>query len=92
MEEAREENKVAGVHCNGEFNVGRRDVAGGMSSLLEESMRPDIDSTTDDHLCQLKSGDHHGNEAWWVEFECAQCVVSVHQRVNTIIHHDEPAS
>lgn len=92
MEEAREQDEVAGVHGDGEFDVGRRNVAGGVSGLLQESMRPDVDGTADNHLRQLESGDDHGDEAWRVEFEGAQCVVRVHKGVNTIIHHDEPAS
>lgn len=92
MEEAREEDEVAGVHGNWKFNVGRRNVTSGMTGLLEEAVRPNIDCTADDHLSQLKRGDNHGDEAWWMEFESAQSVISVHQRVNTIIHNHEPAS
>lgn len=59
MEEAGEEDEITGVHGDGEFDVGRRDVASGVSGLLEESMRPDIDSAAYDHLGQLKECDHH---------------------------------
>lgn len=91
VEEAREENEVAGVHGDGEFDVGRRDVAGGMSGLLEESMRPDVDGTADHHLRQLQGGDDHRDEAWRAEFQRTEGVVGVHQRVHAVVHDHEPA-
>lgn len=59
VEEPRKEDEIAGVHGNGEFDVGGGDVAGSMTGLLEESMSPDIDGTSHNHLRQLQGGDDH---------------------------------
>jgi hypothetical protein len=91
VEEPREEDEVAGVHGDGELDVSGRDVAGGVTGLLEETVRPDIDGTTKDHLCQLEGCDDHGDETGRAEFQRTQSVVGVHQRVHTVVHDHEPA-
>jgi hypothetical protein len=90
VKEASEEDKVAEVHGNRETNVGWRDVALSVAGLLEESVGPNVDRTTDHHLDQLHCGDDHRNETGWIVFEGFQCVVRVHHGMNTIIHYNEP--
>ena len=92
MEEPREEDEVACVHSDGEFDVGRGDVAGGVAGLLEETVRPDVDGTSNNHLCQLQGCDDHGDETGRAEFQGTQGVVCVHQRVHAVVHDNEPAS
>lgn len=91
VEEAREEDEVAGVHGDGELDVGRRDVAGGVTGLLKEAMRPDVDGTADDHLRQLQGCDDHRDEAGRAELQRTEGVVGVHQRVHAVVHDHEPA-
>lgn len=66
-------------------------MAGGVAGLLEESVRPDVDGTADNHLRQLEGGDHHRDEARRAELERAQGIVGVHEAVDAVVHDDEPA-
>lgn len=91
MEESGKQDEVTSVHGDRKLDICRWDVASGMSRLLEEAVRPYINGTADHHLRQLKCGDDHRYEAWRMEFQRTQRVVSVHQGVNTIVHDDEPA-
>lgn len=90
VEESSEKDEVASVHGDGKLDIGRWDVASSVRRLLKESVRPDIDRTSDDHLSKLEGSDHHRDETWWMEFESTKRVVSVHKGVNTVVHHNEP--
>lgn len=58
---------------------------------LQESIRPHIDRTADDHLCQLQRRDDHWDEAWGIEASRLERIVAVHHGVHTVVHHNEPA-
>jgi hypothetical protein len=59
---------------------------------LNKVIGPNIDGASDNHLCELETGDDHRNESRWIELEGSQRVVSVHQWMNAIIHDYKPAS
>lgn len=58
---------------------------------VEIVVRPQIDAAADDHLCELQSGDHHGDETRWVVAHGAQRVVRIHHRVHAVVHNNEPS-
>ena len=58
---------------------------------FEVRVRPVIDQAADDHLSNLKRGDQHHDEFRWKEAHGTESVVRIHQRMNAVVHHDEPA-
>lgn len=90
VEELREQHEIAKVHCDRQLDVHRRDVARA-ARRLDEGVRPNVDGTADNHLGQLQRRDEHRDKAGRIEAHRSQGVVRVHQRVDTVVHHDEPA-
>lgn len=91
VEEAREQDKVAGVHGDRQIDVALRDVTGGGAVRLQEAIGPHVDRTSDDHLSQLQRRDDHRDEPGRIEAGRLQSIVAVHHRVHAVVHHDEPA-
>jgi len=85
-----EQDEIAEIHHTTEPDVTVRDVA--EFSFRFDMIDPDVDGTSDDHLSELHAGDDHVHPAWNVEFHGFQGVVGVHERVNGVIHDDEPST
>jgi len=90
VEESGEEDKVAEIHGQGQFDVEPRDVTL-LLALLQVLGRPDVDGTPHDHLRQLTRRDHHGDTLPRVIAHGAQRVVRVHDGVHAVVHDDVPA-
>uniref|UniRef100_A0A2M4B2Y9 Putative secreted protein n=1 Tax=Anopheles triannulatus TaxID=58253 RepID=A0A2M4B2Y9_9DIPT len=90
VEEARKQHEVAEVHRDRQLNVHLGDVARVFAGRLQEPVGPDVDRTADDHLGQLECRDEHGDRARRLEVQGTQRVVRVHDRVDAVVHHDEP--
>lgn len=57
---------------------------------LQESIRPHVDRTADDHLCQLQWRNDHWDETWGIEASRLQRIVAVHHGMHAVVHHYEP--
>lgn len=89
VEELRKQYEIAKVHGDRQLDVHRRDVTRA-AGRLDERVRPNVDRTADNHLRELQRRDQHRDEAGRIEAHRAQGVVRVHERVDAIVHHDEP--
>lgn len=63
-----------------------------LGSALQQVVGPEIDRTPDHHLQQLEGSDEHGHLPRRTVPHRPQRVIRVHNRVDAVVHDDEPAS
>lgn len=90
VEESREQNKIAEVHRETEVDVSTGDVTVHMAALQVLIGRY-IDGAADHHLSELQCGDHHGDRLGRSVPHRFEGIISVHDGVDTVVHHDVPS-
>lgn len=89
VEESSEEDEVAEVHGQREFDVEPRNVTL-LFTLLQVLGCPDIDGTADNHLRKLTGRDEHGDVLPRLVSHGSKCVIRVHDGMDTVVHDDVP--
>jgi len=90
VEEMCKQDEVAEVHRKAKANIHTRDVAVHLAAL-QDLIGGHIDGTTNYHLGKLHRGDHHRDHFGRPVPHSFESVVAIHDRVDTVIHHDIPS-
>lgn len=89
-EEVEEENGEDGVERERECRRAVADVDGEAEEFVLETLVVDVEAGK--HLRDLKGGDRDGHTLRDVDMQGLECVVGVHQRVDSKVHGDHPTS
>ena len=90
VEEVGEEQEVAQVHerCPADVIQARRAVG----AVLHPAVHQRAHRQPHAHLCNLSARDEHGKGPWHTQAGSTGGIVTVHERVHSIVHGHEPAA
>lgn len=91
VEEISEQKEIAQIHQRAIFHVLKWLLAVSTSFCLH-TISCKVNDEAHYHLANLNGRDEHVDPACYMEPHCTRCIVSVHKRMNCVIHHHEPTT